>query len=372
MSEAAKQPPTPQTYAAKAYAATSPTSAMGPLTIRRREPEPSDVQIEILYCGVCHSDFHQIRNEWPKDLPTTYPCVPGHEIVGRVTKVGSAVTRFRPGDLAGVGVLVDSCRTCASCRDGLEQYCEVGNTLTYNAEDKHLGGVTYGGYSESIVADEAFVFRIPPGLDPSATGPLLCAGITTYSPLRHWGVEKGQRVGVIGLGGLGHMGLKFAHALGAEVVLFTTSRGKVADGRRLGADEVVVTRDAGALDKHKASLDFLLDTVSADHDINSYLALLKRDKTLALVGLPPQPFAVASFSLLAGRHRLAGSGIGGVRETQEMLDFCAAHGIACDVEVIGIEKIDLAFERMLEGDVKYRFVIDMASLKEGGREAGKR
>lgn len=375
MSEAAKpvtQPDktpskTPRTYAAGAYAATSPTSRLAPLSIRRREPGQKDVQIDILYCGVCHSDLHQIRNEWPDALPTVYPCVPGHEIVGRVTKVGSGVKKFKEGEIAAVGVMVDSCRTCASCREGLEQYCENGNILTYNAEDKHLGGVTYGGYSESVVVDEAFVFRVPEKLDLSATGPLLCAGITTYSPLRHWGIGKGQTVGVVGLGGLGHLGVKFAHALKAHVALFTTSPGKVGDARRLGADEVIVTRDAAELEKHIGRFDFILDTVSAEHNVNAYLELLKRDATLVLVGLPPKPLPVGSFSLLAGRHRLAGSGIGGVRETQEMLDFCAEHGINADVELIGIEEVDQAYERMLRGDVKYRFVIDMASLKGGAR-----
>jgi uncharacterized zinc-type alcohol dehydrogenase-like protein len=332
------------------------------LSIPRREPRPQDVQIEILFCGVCHSDLHQVRNEWKEVMPTVYPVVPGHEIVGRVTKVGSAVTKFKAGDIAAVGCMVDSCRQCSACQAGEEQYCENFLTLTYNGEDKILGGVTYGGYSTGIVVDEKYVLRVPKGLDPAGAAPLLCAGITTYSPLRHWNVSKGQKVGVVGLGGLGHMGVKFAHAFGAHVVLFTTSANKTADAKRLGADEVVVSRNSDEMQKHGGSFNFILDTVSANHDLNAYLQLLKLDGTLMLVGAPEKPAAVAAFNLLMKRRRLAGSAIGGIRETQEMLDFCGKHGITSDIELIPIQKINDAYERLLKSDVKYRFVIDMASL----------
>jgi uncharacterized zinc-type alcohol dehydrogenase-like protein len=369
MSEAARQMPAkedssskPQPFPAKAYAAQSATSSLAPFTVPRRSPRPQDVQIEILYCGVCHSDLHQVRNEWQSVMPTVYPCVPGHEIVGRVVKVGSAVKKFKEGDIAAVGCLVDSCRVCASCRAGEEQYCENGFTLTYNGEDKFLGGVTYGGYSESIVVDEAYVLRVSNKLDPAGTAPLLCAGITTYSPLRHWKVGKGQKAGIVGLGGLGHMGVKFAHAFGAHVVLFTTSANKTADALRLGADEVVVSKNEAEMQKHARSFNFILDAVSADHDINAYLTLLKRDGTLALVGAPEKPFPVSAFNFLMARRRLAGSAIGGLRETQEMLDFCADHGITADIELIRIQQINEAYGRLLKSDVKYRFVIDMASL----------
>ena len=354
---------TANAYPAKAYAAQSAASGLAPATIRRREPGPTDVQIEILYCGVCHSDLHQVRNEWENMMPTVYPCVPGHEIVGRVAKVGSAVKKFKEGDLAGVGCMVDSDRVCPNCRAGNEQYCDSMPTLTYNAEDKHLGGVTYGGYSESIVVDEAFVLRIPKTLDPAATAPLLCAGITTYSPMRHWNVRKGQKVGIVGLGGLGHMGVKFAHAFGAHVVLFTTSSNKVEDGLRLGADEVVISKNEAEMLKHAGSFDFILDTVSAEHNLNAYLDLLKLDGTLTMVGASPTPLPLAVGSLLFRRRSLAGSIIGGIRETQEMLDFCAEHGIASDIETIRIDQINKAYERLAKSDVKYRFVIDMASLK---------
>jgi uncharacterized zinc-type alcohol dehydrogenase-like protein len=348
---------------AKAFAAQSPTSGLAPLTIRRRAPGPQDVQIDILYCGVCHSDLHQVRNEWQKAMPTTYPCVPGHEIVGRVVKTGNAVTKLKAGDLAAVGCMVDSCRACASCRAGEEQYCDSFPTLTYNGEDKHLGGVTYGGYSESVVVDEAFVFRASEKLDLAGTAPLLCAGITTYSPLRHWKVSKGQKVGIVGLGGLGHMGVKFANAFGAEVVLFTTSPNKIEDGRRLGAHEVVVSKNAAEMKKHELSFDFILDTVSAEHDLNAYLELLKRDGTLTMVGAPEKPLPIEIFGLLPKRRQIAGSSIGGTRETQEMLDFCAEHNITSDVEVIRARQINEAYERLLKSDVKYRFVIDVASMK---------
>ncbi len=369
MSEAARPVPEkqggakPQTFAAKAYATFNEKAPLGPFSVARRAPRPQDVHIEILYCGVCHSDLHQARNEWKEVMPTVYPLVPGHEIVGRVVKVGSAVKKFKAGDIAAVGCMVDSCRVCESCRAGLENYCENGFTLTYNSEDRILGGVTYGGYSQSVVVDEAFVLQVPNGLDPAGTAPLLCAGITTYSPMRHWKVGKGQKVGIVGLGGLGHMGVKFAHTLGAHVVLFTTSPHKAADARRLGADEVVISKDAAEMEKHAASFHFILDAVSAEHDINAYLSLLKRDGTLTLVGVPEKPMPVAAFSLLAKRRSLAGSGIGGIRETQEMLEFCAQHGITADIEIIKMQQINEAYERLLKGDVKYRFVIDMASLK---------
>ena len=354
---------TEKTYGARAYAAQSPTSGMAPFTIRRRIPQPSDVEIEILYCGVCHSDLHQVRNQWQNAMPTTYPCVPGHEIVGRVVTTGSAAKTFKEGDIAAVGCMVDSCRTCASCRAGEEQYCDSFPTLTYNGQDKHLGGVTYGGYSESIVVDEAFVLRVSDKLNPAGTAPLLCAGITTYSPLRHWKVGKGQKVGVVGLGGLGHMGVKFANAFGAHVVLFTTSPNKTPAALRLGAHEVVVSKNLAEMQKYLNSFDFIVDTVSAEHDLNAYINLLKRDGTMTLVGAPEQPLPVAAFGLIMKRRRLAGSSIGGTRETQEMLDFCAEHDITADVEVIHIDQINEAYERLLKSDVKYRFVIDMASLK---------
>lgn len=354
---------TPATYPAKAYSARSATSALAPQTIKRREPRPEDVQIEILYCGVCHSDLHQTRDEWHEFMPTVYPCVPGHEIVGRVVRAGKSVKKFKEGDLAAVGCLVDSCRHCESCRAGLEQYCENMATYTYNSEDKLLGGVTYGGYSDTIVVDEAYVLKVSDKANLAGTAPLLCAGITTYSPLRHWKVGKGQKVGIVGLGGLGHMGVKIAHALGAHVVLFTTSPNKTADAKRLGADEVVISKNPDEMLRHAASFHFILDTVSAEHDLNPYLALLKLDATMTLVGAPPQPAPVAAFNLITARRSLAGSGIGGIRETQEMLDFCADHDLTADIEMIKIQQIDQAYERLLKGDVKYRFVIDMASLK---------
>jgi len=349
-------------YKAKAYSATSATSPLASTTISRREPTEHDVQLEILFCGICHSDLHTVRNEWNEHVPTVYPCVPGHEIVGRVTRVGSAVTKFKPGDIAAVGCLVDSDGTCPECRAGLEQFCP-NMTLTFNSPDKHLGGVTCGGYSDSVVVDERFVLRIPSNLDLGGAAPLLCAGITTYSPMRHWGVSKGKKVGVVGLGGLGHMGVKFAHALGAHVVVFTTSPNKKDNALRLGADEVVVSRSTGEMQKHAGSFDFILDAVSADHDINAYIQLLRRDGNLTLVGAPAKPLSVAGFGLLFGRRSLSGSLIGGIAETQEMLDFCGKHDITADVEVIPIQKVNEAYERLLMSDVKYRFSIDMASLK---------
>jgi len=358
-----KESGSPATHPSKAFAARSATSGLGPHTVQRRAPREDDVQIEILYCGVCHSDLHQVRDEWHSVMPTVYPCVPGHEIVGRVVKAVSGVKKFKEGDIAAVGCLVDSCRRCSSCLAGEEQYCENGIVLTYNGEDRILGGVTYGGYSESIVVDEKYVLRVPNGLDPAGAAPLLCAGITTYSPLHHWKVGKGQKVGIVGLGGLGHMGLKFAAALGANVVLFTTSPKKTADAVRLGADEVIVSTDNAAMQKHAGSFDFILDAVSAEHDLNAYLQLLKRDGTMTLVGAPEKPSPVSSFNLIMGRRRLAGSAIGGIRETQEMLDFCGEKGITADIELIRIQQINEAYERLLKSDVKYRFVIDTASLR---------
>src|SRR5579863_757552 len=349
-------------YKAKAYSVASATSPLASTTIARRDPSEHDVQIEILFCGVCHSDLHQARNEWSDALPTVYPCVPGHEIVGRVTRVGSAVTGFKPGDLAAVGCMVDSDRTCPECQAGLEQFCP-NFTLTYNFPDKHLGGVTYGGYSDSIVVDQRFVLQVPSNLNLAGAAPLLCAGITTYSPMRHWGVVKGKKAGVVGLGGLGHMGVKIAHALGAHVVVFTTSPRKKEDALRLGADEVVVSHNADEMRKHAVSFDFILDTVSADHDVNAYLNLLRVDGNMTLVGAPPKPLAVSAFGLIMRRRSLSGSAIGGIAETQEMLDFCGAHGITAQVEIIPIQKANEAYERLLKADVKYRFSVDMASLK---------
>ncbi|REJ75648.1 MAG: NAD(P)-dependent alcohol dehydrogenase [Acidobacteria bacterium] len=346
----------------KAYSAASATSPLASATIERREPTDNDVAIDIDFCGICHSDLHYARNEWADVMETVYPCVPGHEIIGRVTAVGSSVSKFKEGDLVGVGCLVDSDRTCPNCQEGLENYCP-NFTLTYGSPDPHLGGVTLGGYSEGIVVDQDFVLSIPENLDPAGTAPLLCAGITTYSPLRHWNVGEGMKVGVVGLGGLGHMGVKFAHAFGAHVVVFTTSPGKKDDAMRLGADEVIVSTDPDDMGKHIGTFDFILDCVSADHDINAYVMQLKRDGNLTLVGAPEKPMGVAAFPLIFGRRSLSGSAIGGIAETQEMLDFCGKHNITSDVEVIPIDKINEAYERMLRSDVKYRFSIDMGSLK---------
>jgi alcohol dehydrogenase (NADP+) len=350
-------------FTAKALGASSPTSSLAPLSIQRRGPGATDVQIEILFCGVCHSDLHQVRDEWKSVMPTVYPCVPGHEIVGRVVRVGANVTKFKAGDMAAVGCMVDSCRTCPECMEGNEQYCHTMPTFTYNFPDKHLNGVTYGGYSSAIVVDEAFTLRVPAKIDPARAAPLLCAGITTYSPLRHWKVGKGQKVGIVGLGGLGHMGVKFARAMGAHVVLFTTSPGKREDALRLGAHEVVLSKDPEAMMAHAGSFDFILDTVSAVHDLNAYLELVKRDGSMVLVGAPAEPVPLGVFSLLFKRRRLAGSAIGGIRETREMLDFCAEHDIASDIELIGANKLNEAYTRLLKGDVKYRFVIDMATIQ---------
>jgi alcohol dehydrogenase (NADP+) len=349
-------------YKAKAFSAASATSPLASTKIPRRDPTEQDVQIEILFCGICHSDLHSVRNEWSEFMPTVYPIVPGHEIVGQVTRVGAAVSKFKAGDIAAVGCMVDSDGTCSECRAGSENFCP-NVVLTFNSPDKHLGGVTYGGYSESIVVDQRFVLRVPSNLNLAAAAPLLCAGITTYSPMRRWKVGKDKKVGVVGLGGLGHMAVKFACALGSHVVVFTTSPHKKEDALRLGAHEVVVSRNADEMQKHAGSIDFILDAVSADHDINAYLNLLSREGNLTLVGAPPKPLGVISFSLIMRNRNLSGSNIGGIRETQEMLDFCGQHNITSDVEVIPIQKVNEAYERLLKSDVKYRFSIDMASLK---------
>jgi alcohol dehydrogenase (NADP+) len=343
-----------------AYATQTATTPLAPFTIDRRDVGKHDVEIEILYCGVCHSDLHTVRSEW---AGTTYPCVPGHEIVGRVVKVGKDVNKFKAGDTVGVGCMVDACLTCANCKEDLEQFCTVGTIFTYNSPDKHLGGMTFGGYSQSIVVDKAFVLKIPKHLDLAATAPLLCAGITTYSPLRHNNVTKGQKVGVVGLGGLGHVAVKLAKAFGAHVVVFTTSANKVEDALRLGADEVVNSKNADEMNKHLNSFHFILDTVSAKHDINAYLLLLKRDGNLTQVGIPTEPLSLNVGSLVFGRRSLSGSLIGGIKETQEMLDFCGKHNITADIELIQIQDINEAYDRLVKSDVKYRFVIDMASLK---------
>lgn len=344
------------------YAAQSATTPLTPFAFKRRDPGPRDVQIEILYCGVCHSDLHTARGEW---AGTIYPCCPGHEIVGRVVKVGAEVTRFKGGDSVGVGCMVNACRACPDCKDGLEQYCRSGPTFTYNSRDSISGGVTYGGYSNCIVVTEDFVLKISDKLDLKAAAPLLCAGITTWSPLRRWGVGKGHKVGIVGLGGLGHMGVKLAHALGAETVLFTTSPAKTADALRLGASAAVVSTDAAALAKHNGSFDFILNTVAAPHNLDPFLNLLKRDATMCMVGVPATPHPSPSVgNLIFRRRQLAGSLIGGIKETQEMLDFCAAHGIVSEIELIPIQRINEAYDRMLKSDVKYRFVIDMGALVE--------
>lgn len=348
---------TKQTKAFGTHAADKPLEA---LAIGRRSAMPHDVEIEILYCGVCHSDLHQARNDWHG---TTYPCVPGHEIVGKVTAVGAHVTKFKAGDLAAVGCMVDSCRECEQCKNDLEQFCDASPTYTYNSPDKHSGGQTFGGYSESIVVDEHFVLRVPSNLNLAATAPLLCAGITTYSPLKHWKVGSGSRVGVVGIGGLGHMAVKLAKAMGAYVVAFTTSASKTEEAKRLGADEAIVSTDKEAMKKHGKSLHVILDTVAAAHDVNMYLSLLKLDGALVLVGLPDSALPVQPFSVVSNRRIFTGSSIGGIAETQEMLDFCSKHNIVADIEIINIQQINEGYERMLKGDVRYRFVIDMASLK---------
>lgn len=343
------------------YAAKSPTSNLAPFSFTRRDPAASDVVVEILYSGICHSDIHQVRDEWGQSM---YPMVPGHEIVGRVTAVGADVKRFKVGDLAGVGVMVDSCRVCNNCKADEEAYCEKGFVGTYNAKSYNNDEITYGGYSNNIVVDERYVHTLSKKLEPklAAVAPLLCAGITTYSPLKHWKVGPGMKVGVVGLGGLGHMGLKFAHSFGAHVVLFTTSSGKEVDAKRLGADEVVISKDADAMAKQGSSFDFILDCASAQHDMNEYLGLLRLDGTLCMVGLPDQPLSISSFSTAVNRRRLAGSSIGGMKETQEMLDYCAEHDIVSEIEMMSFDRLGEAYDRVVKGDVKYRFVIDVATL----------
>ena len=344
----------------KGYAAQSPTSGLAPFSFERRDPGPQDIVIEIEYCGICHSDIHQVRDEWKNAM---YPMVPGHEIVGRVTAVGAAVERFKVGDLAGVGVMVDSCRLCANCKAHEEAYCEKGFVGTYNALG-YDGVLVHGGYANNIVCDQRYVLSIAASLEPklAAVAPLLCAGITTFSPLRHWKVGPGKKVGIVGLGGLGHMGLKFAHSFGAYTVLFTTSPGKEADAKRLGADEVVISKDPDAMAKQKNSFDFILDCVSAPHDLNEYLGLLRLDGTLCQVGLPDEPLPVAGFSLVTNRRSLSGSMIGGMPETQAMLDYCAEHDIVSDIELTGVDKLNEAYDRIVKSDVKYRFVIDLKTL----------
>ena len=340
------------------YAAHDKKSALVPFRFERRDPGPHDVVVEIAYCGICHSDIHQVRDEWKNAI---YPMVPGHEIVGRVAKAGTSVKKFKEGDLAGVGVMVDSCRVCENCKASEEAYCTKGMVGTYNARD-YKGELTFGGYSNNIVVDERYVHSISPKLELAAVAPLLCAGITTYSPLRHWKVGKGSKVGVVGLGGLGHMGLKFAHSFGAHVVQFTTSESKIADAQRLGADEVVVTKDASALAKHAGSFDFILDCVSAPHDVNQFLNLLRLNGTLCQVGLPESPVSITAFSIVTNRRSFSGSMIGGMTETQRMLDYCAEHNIVSDIEMTSVDKLGEAYGRVVKGDVKYRFVIDMATL----------
>jgi uncharacterized zinc-type alcohol dehydrogenase-like protein len=348
------------TTTVKAYGTEAAEAPLDQMNIRRRKPTPHDVEIDILFCGVCHSDLHTARSEWG---PSMYPCVPGHEIVGEVVRVGDHVRKFKVGDRVGVGCMVDSCRECQYCKEGLEQFCEPGMTGTYNSPDKHLPDMpTFGGYSESIVVDENYVLHIPDNLDSAAAAPLLCAGITTYSPLRHWNVGPGKKVGIVGIGGLGHMGIKIAKAMGAHVVAFTTSESKFAEAKRLGADEVVLSKDEAQMASYAGTLHFILDCVSAAHDINAYLSLLRVDGSLALVGAPEHPLPVAAFSLIGGRKTFAGSMIGGIAETQEMLDFCAEHNIPADIEIIKIQDINKAYDRLLAGDVKYRFVIDMATI----------
>lgn len=344
----------------KAYAAQAADQPLSLTAIERRTPNAKDVAIEILYCGVCHSDIHTARNEWGG---TIFPCVPGHEIVGIVKEVGSSVSKFKVGDKVAVGCMVDSCRTCSSCKENLEQHCENGATFTYNSKDPHLNNTTYGGYSTAVVVDQDFILKVPENLDMAAASPLLCAGITTYSPLKQYNVGPGQKVGIVGLGGLGHMGVKFAVAMGAEVVVLTHSDNKTEDALKLGASSVIQTKDPDQMAKASLSFDFILDTVSAEHDLNLYLNLLKRSGTLTLVGVPPNPAPVSAFNLISQRRQLSGSLIGGIKETQEMLDFCGAHNIVCDIEMIKMDQINDAYERMMKSDVKYRFVIDMQSLK---------
>lgn len=344
----------------KAYGADAATADLKPMDIERRKTGDEDVKIDITYCGVCHSDIHTVRNDWKN---STYPVIPGHEIIGRVVEVGSKVSGFKKGDLVGVGCMVDSCQSCSACKDDLEQFCEKGATFTYNSKDKHLSGQTYGGYSTTVVVNKDFVLKVPENIDEKGAAPLLCAGITTWSPLRHWKVKKGDKVGVVGLGGLGHMGVKFANALGAHVVMITTSPSKSSDAKKLGAQEVLISKNEDEMQKHAASFDFILNTVPVGHDIDPYINLLKRDATMVMVGAvePLEPFHGGG--LIMGRKRIAGSLIGGIKETQEMLDFCGEHNIVSDIELIDMQNINKAYERVIDSDVKYRFVIDMASLK---------
>lgn len=352
-------------YKCDSFAVSGPNQPFKPFRFDRRDPLAHDVDIDILYCGVCHSDLHTARDEWGGTL---YPCVPGHEIVGKVKRIGNAVTKFKAGDTVGVGCMVNSCRSCENCKNGLENYCLIGHTLTYNSPDPETGPqrYTFGGYSQSIVVHEDFVLRIPDNLDLAASAPLLCAGITTYSPLRHWKAGPGKRVGVAGLGGLGHMAVKIGHAMGAEVTMLTTSQSKVEEAYSLGADHVILSRDTAEMSAAASSLDLIIDTIAAKHDINAYLNLLKFDGTLVQVGAPTQPLDVQVFSLIFGRRSFSGSLIGGIAETQEMLDFCGKHNLTANIELIKANYLDAAYDRMLKSDVKYRFVIDIASIKQGG------
>lgn len=344
----------------KAYGASSNTAALEPMNIERRATGADDVKIDILYCGICHSDIHQVRNDWKN---SKYPVVPGHEIIGRVLATGDNVSKFKEGDLVGVGCMVDSCQKCSSCANDLEQFCENGTIYTYNSPDKHLGGHTFGGYSTGVTVQQDFVLKVPENIDAKGAAPLLCAGITTWSPLSHWNVKKGDKVGVIGLGGLGHMGVKFANALGAHVVMITTSPSKAEDAKKLGAHEVLISKDADAMKAHANSFDFILNTVPVGHDVNPYVSLLKIDATMVMVGAVEPLEAVNGAGLIRGRKRIAGSLIGGIKETQEMLDFCGEHNITADVEMVNMQDVNNAFERVIKADVKYRFVIDMESLK---------
>jgi len=349
-----------ETKQVKAYGTSDATQPLREMTINRRTVQSHDVEMKILYCGICHSDLHQIKNDFGG---TTFPIVPGHEIVGRVTHIGTHVTNFKVGDLAAVGCIVDSCKECDSCREGLEQFCDQFPTFSFNSQDKYLGGVTFGGFSETYVCEDKYVLHVPENLDLAAAAPLLCAGITVYSPLKHWNAGPGKKVGVLGIGGLGHLAIKIAKSMGAEITVFTTSASKVEDAKRLGADHAVLSTDAEHMKKYLGKLNFIIDTVSAKHDINSYLKLLKHDGTLILVGLPPEPLEVGAFNIIMGRKSFSGSNIGGIAETQEMLNFCALHEITADIELIKVQQINEALKRLEKGDVKYRFVIDMESLK---------
>lgn len=350
-----------ETNIVKAYGTEAANKPLHGMNIKRRELLPHDIEMEVLYCGICHSDLHQIKNEFGG---ATFPLVPGHEIVGKVTRIGTHVKKFKTGDLAGVGCIVDSCGKCESCKDDLEQFCYEGVTFSFNSADKHLGGVTYGGFSETYVCNENYVLHVPDSLDLASAAPLLCAGITVYSPLKHWQAGSGKMVGILGIGGLGHVAIKMAKAMGAHVVVFTTSPSKIEDAKRLGADEAVLSSDHEQMKKYTRKMHLILDTVSAKHDVNTYLNLLKHDGSVVLVGLPPEPLEIGAFSVVSGRHSFSGSNIGGIAETQEMLDFCAKHKITADIELINVNQVNEAFNRLQKGDVKYRFVIDMASLKK--------